>query len=207
MTLVSHRYKFIYVKNVKVAGSSIESLLGRFCVDPNEDYAYTDKSVSKVTEFGIVGARFSRACLGWGDHVNLPRILQRLPHCKHYKRICAVRNPFDYYVSRYYWAKRFNKDITFEECVKNPPKPHYIDMCLIDGIPSCDYYIKFENLEKDLENVCHELGIPCDLSLLPNHKSGQRPPDSEYQKYYTPELIEIVSQRHKSEIERFGYSF
>ena len=29
MVLVSHKYKFIYIKNVKVAGTSVESFFGK----------------------------------------------------------------------------------------------------------------------------------------------------------------------------------
>lgn len=206
MVLVSHRYKFIYVKNVKVAGSSIESLLGRYCVDPNDEYEYTDEMKEKVTEFGILGARWNSSTK-WFDHIMLPNILKNLPECVNYKRICAVRNPFDYYVSRYYWGLRKNPKLTFESAIKNPIRPHYIDPCLIQGIPSCDYYIKFENLEEDLMNVCHELGIPCDISILPKHKAGVRPPNTDYRTFYTDELKQIVSERHKMEIEKFGYTF
>ena len=30
MVLISHKYKFIYIKNVKVAGTSVESFFGQF---------------------------------------------------------------------------------------------------------------------------------------------------------------------------------
>ena len=43
MVLVSHRYNFIYIKNKKVAGSSVESFFGKYCCDPSSNYLYTDK--------------------------------------------------------------------------------------------------------------------------------------------------------------------
>ena len=47
MVLVSHRYKFIYIKNRKVAGSSVESFFGKYCQNPNKEYAYTKESSQK----------------------------------------------------------------------------------------------------------------------------------------------------------------
>ncbi len=33
---VSYKYKFIYVKNGKVAGILVESLFGKYCIDPKK---------------------------------------------------------------------------------------------------------------------------------------------------------------------------
>ena len=36
MVLISHKYNFIYIKNIKVAGkvSSVEYFFGKYCIDP-----------------------------------------------------------------------------------------------------------------------------------------------------------------------------
>jgi len=137
----------------------------------------------------------------------LSEVLKKLPECKDYKSICVIRNPFDAYVSWYYWETGhfFNKDLTFEEFVKK--KPRIIQPCLINGVPACDYYIRFENLEEDIVKVCNELGIVCDISLLPRHKAGIRPSNTDYRSFYTEELKNIVEIRHKYMIDLFGYSF
>ena len=59
MVLVSHKYKFIYIKNKKVAGSSVESFFGKWCIDPKKDYNYNDKISEHNDEFGIIGSRLS----------------------------------------------------------------------------------------------------------------------------------------------------
>lgn len=59
MVLVSHIYKFIYIKNMKVAGSSVESFFGKYCQDPNKEYNYNDTIDESIDEFGIIGARLS----------------------------------------------------------------------------------------------------------------------------------------------------
>ena len=57
MVLVSHRYKFIYIKNEKVAGSSVESFFGKFCVGPDFNYTYEDDIPGKESKYGILGTR------------------------------------------------------------------------------------------------------------------------------------------------------
>ena len=36
MTLISHRYNFIYIKNKKVASTSVEAFFEKYCVDPKK---------------------------------------------------------------------------------------------------------------------------------------------------------------------------
>lgn len=57
MVLVSHKYKFIYIKNVKVAGSSVESFFGSFCQDPEKMYNYDDTIIQSIDNYGIIGSR------------------------------------------------------------------------------------------------------------------------------------------------------
>ena len=60
MVLVSHKYKFIYIKNMKVAGSSVESFFGKYCQDPNKEYNYSDIIDESIDKYGIIGARVNR---------------------------------------------------------------------------------------------------------------------------------------------------
>jgi hypothetical protein len=57
MVLVSHIYKFIYVKNGKVGGTSTEGFFEKYCSNPNTDYKLTQVVDEKVSEYGIIGAR------------------------------------------------------------------------------------------------------------------------------------------------------
>ena len=59
MVLVSHIYKFIYIKNKKVDGSSVESFFGKYCQNPNKEYEYTDEIDESVSKFGIIGGRLN----------------------------------------------------------------------------------------------------------------------------------------------------
>ena len=57
MVLVSHLYRFIYLKNKKVAGTSVESFFGKYCINQNDPYYYTEQTDEQVSIFGIIGKR------------------------------------------------------------------------------------------------------------------------------------------------------
>lgn len=44
MTLISNKKKFIYIKNVKVVGTSIESYFEKYCIPFEKDYKQSHKT-------------------------------------------------------------------------------------------------------------------------------------------------------------------
>jgi len=115
---------------------------------------------------------------------------------------CCVRNPWERLVSGFFYYKKQKKfnDRTFDEFIRQSnwhtltkPQTAYFD--------DSTKILRFENLEEDFSAIQkffnHESGLP---------KANKSQHDS-YQKYYTDELAEIVAQRHKPDIEMFGYKF
>jgi len=55
MTLISHKYKFIYMKNAKVAGSSVEYFFEKYCVKDTEAYEAKEFCLKPiVSKYGII---------------------------------------------------------------------------------------------------------------------------------------------------------
>ena len=54
--LVSHRYKFIFTKTVKTAGTSIESYFEKYCM-PEGEWKESHNREEYVSETGIIGYR------------------------------------------------------------------------------------------------------------------------------------------------------
>lgn len=211
MVLVSHLYKFIYLKNYKVAGSSVESFFGQFCVDPGlkESYSFQDFQEEKISSFGILGSRMGGHVTKWNNHKNANEILNDLgvDVFQHYFKFCVVRNPYDAMVSWYFWEK---STIDFKTFCKNFNYAFYSNLSRIflDGEPICQYYIRYENLVKDIVSVLEKLGISdYDVNTLPKHKSEFNPRDKSYQNYYDEETREIVRKGFETEIEFFNYKF
>ena len=110
MVLISHIYKFIYIKTEKTASSSVESFFGQFCIDPNNinNYKFTDKINQQISDFGIIGRRLNGPKTDlFVSHMNANKIKNKLGNniFNNYFKFCVVRNPWDLMVSSYYWRK------------------------------------------------------------------------------------------------------
>ena len=206
MVLVSHKYKFIYIKNEKVAGSSVESFFGKYCIDPKKVYNYNDAISEHIDEFGIIGSR-TAGCKNsdkWRNHKDAPSIRNDLGKEKfdEYLKFCVIRNPYDKMVSRYYYNQ---SKLSFKEFVKKNHNNN-LEIHSINGKSVCDYFIRYEYLEEDIKTLCKKLKIDsCDISLLPQHKSGIRKSKKHWSEYYDDETKKIVYNKHKKEFELFGY--
>lgn len=209
--LVSHRYKFIYIKIQKVAGTSVESFFGQFCCDPEQPYTFEHASDETVNEFGIIGARMGGKEHNWLPHKPARGIYEDLGKniFKSYFKFCVIRNPWDIVVSFYCWHYRDKKQ-TKEGFTKFVGQFENRDWKIhtIDDAPICDFYIRYETLEDDIRHVCSTLGITeYNLNDLPTFKKGSRRLDKHYSEYYTDETRDIVSKKFQKEIQFFGYSF
>ena len=206
MVLVSHKYKFIYIKNKKVAGSSVESFFGKYCIDPKKKYNYNDAISEHIDEYGIIGSRTFGCNKSdkWMHHKNAKDIKRDLGEkiFDEYLKFCVIRNPYDKMVSKYHWV---SPNIPFKKFVKENSNNN-LGIHSIDGKNVCDYFIRFEHLEEDIKILCKKLKIDSyDLSLLPKHKSKSRKSDKHWSEYYDNETKRIVYNKHKKEFELFGY--
>ena len=79
------------------------------------------------------------------------------------------------------------------------------DKYLIDGEECVDYFIRFEDLHKDMKHVCACLSIPFEPSAIPEFKKGIRHSKLQIQDYYDHETEKIARKLYAWELERFGY--
>ena len=206
MVLVSHEYKFIYIKNKKVAGSSVESFFGKYCIDPKKDYQYKDGINEHIDNFGIIGSRTS-GCKDsdkWKNHKKAKDIKNDLGKEKfdEYLKFCVIRNPYDKMVSLYFYQR---SNLSFKEFVKINDCNN-LNLHFINGKSVCNYFIRYEYLEEDIITLCKKLKIDSyDLSFLPKHKSEFRKNKKHWSEYYDNETKKIVYNKHKEEFELFHY--
>ena len=101
--LVSHKYKFIYIKSGKTAGTSTEVYLQKACF---QTLVIKEPSEEIVNDDGIVGMRADNAkteARQFYNHMTAADIQREIPELfEKYLKICNVRNPFDILVSRYW---------------------------------------------------------------------------------------------------------
>lgn len=221
MVLISHRYKFIYIKNVKVGGTSVESFFGQFCIDPKETYNFRHKQEEKISKFGIIGCRSkNRKNAIWKAHDSATNIKKQLKNMNmenkfnEYIKFCVVRNPYDVEVSKYFWFNRKKKkddgtySISFKDWVRKLIKGVNFRFFSIKGKSVCDYYIRYENLQEDIIKLCKILNIAdYNIKDLPYFKSKVRNKSKHYSEFYDEETRKIVYKKYKKEFELFGYKF
>ncbi len=70
-----------------------------------------------------------------------------------------------------------------------------------------DFYIRFENLQEGIVEVCDKLGLVCDSQYLGNYKGGIRKNKAHYTEYYNQETQGIVQEMFNLEIKEFNYQF
>lgn len=80
------------------------------------------------------------------------------------------------------------------------------DKYLIDGREVVDFFVRFEELHKDLEFLCNKLKIPFEPSRLPTFKKGIRHHNYDIAEYYDQKTYNIVASKYRWEIARFGYT-
>jgi hypothetical protein len=218
MVLISHRYKFIYIKNFKVASTSVEAFFEKFCTEPNKDYKASIESDERITEYGIIGHRCDGKHTVFWNHIPLLELKNHVSEevFKTYFKFCVVRNPYEKMVSLFHFF-RGPIDINhykseFEKFVKDKYNYNTNDLGKTmknkEDPPIFDFFIRYENLVQDIESVCKKLGIEdYDLKKLPTFRSECREKRMPYQYYYTEETKRIVYERHKIEFDYFGYRF
>ena len=211
--IISHKHKYIFVKTSRVAGTSTEIFFQKISFSVKEQHG----SPEIINEDGIVGFRGTEKDkieqnATWYNHMSLPNIKKILNNDKifnEYFKFSITRNPWDRVVSAYYyWVCMNSSQSSFNEYIANgkiidPIAPAFEDF--IDDV----FFIKFENLQEDIEYVCKKLGLDYYMGNLGSYKKKHRASSrhKHYTEYYDDETREIVAQQYARDIEYFGYKF
>jgi hypothetical protein len=214
--IVSHKYRFIFVKRAKTAGTSIEVVLSPLCgpddiitpVDPPED-GHQPRNYEglqqQLSSSGGVPPAFLEHLPAWMIAKWQPNLWAQ------YFSFCVERNPWDKLVSsfHYYLAQPDPKQkLGFNAYVRLGMKyfgnrRDYTDdedRILVDRV------LLYENLETEIAAVFAELGIPFADDLV-RAKSAYRPAGDDYCLYYDTATRELVARNYAWEIDHFEYAF
>jgi hypothetical protein len=218
--LCSHTSRFIYLKTVKTAGTSVEILFERFCC-PSGLYSEQHTTDELITTDGIIGFRGSNpAGAAFYNHMSATSARDLLGDevWRNYFKFCAVRNPFDKVVSMFWFmlsdAERYSLAIAQFEVVRqrflefasipvNFPIDKHIFM--IDGAVAVDAFVRFENLHEDIDKVCQKLKLALPIGKLGSYKSGLRKRREHFSEYYDKPSATLVGDAYSWEIDHFKY--
>ena len=228
--ILSHKYKFIFIKTAKTAGTSIEVFLSKHCgptdvltsieppveghqprncegfINPIPEILERPGKIFSALRHSIISReRFYR-------HMPASEVRRRVPaHVwKSYFKFCVERNPWDKVLSHYHMhAAREGGPLSLDEYLARGRFPvnyfRYTDRSGRKVI--VDRILRYENLPADLGEVFSQLNIPFNGTLGVAAKSEYRTDHRPYQQVFNEEQRRVVEKAFAKEIELHGYRF
>ena len=171
--IVSHKYKFIFIKSFKTAGTSLEIALSKFC--GNEDIITPIVEKDEKLRSNLTFTRPQN----YGDmdeHMTAGEIKKKLGKkiFDNYFKFVVVRNPYDQIIIAFYWHNESKKNKKKFYIFKKKPiafyyfftrKAHHIFEDEIKRYTEnkkilIDKFVRYENLKTDLTEISKILNLP-----------------------------------------------
>ncbi len=234
MTVISHQYRFIFIKTAKTAGTSVQMALEEICGPGDICAPLTKKKRPRPGEESYTPRNYQGRFVpkfyrGEGRGFRILPELKELVRARKYRshmlatdvrwrlgrkmwdayfKFTVERNPWDKVVSDYFWSQRHPENrIPFERWVREGRwSGSHFYIYTLGGKVAMDRILRFENLEEELRQLFVDLGIdrPPDL---PRAKSGFREGHRDYREVHTAYTREATAHEFHREIEYFDYSF
>lgn len=228
--ILSHKYKFIFIKTAKTAGTSVEVFLSKRCgpqdivtpvVPPIEghqarNYEGFINPIPEIIE--RPGKLFSAlrhtmtSRKKFYNHMPAREVKNRVPAdiWNGYFKFCVERNPWDKVLSHYHMhAARAGGALSLDEYLARGRFPinyfRYTDRSGRKVI--VDRVVRYENLLAELDEIFSQLNIPFGGTLGVAAKSEYRGARRPYQEVFNDEQRKIVEKAFAREIELHGYRF
>jgi len=176
--IISHKYKFIYIRSQKTASTSLDVFFSAYCGD--------DDIVTAIPE---QTPDWHVANCGLNNHVTAEVIRRYIGKdmFDEYYKFTSIRNPLDKMLSCYFWWRKYPDlgpdvkplDYTFSDWINAYGFEHersifHEPYYKINGKVVVDDYIRYESLEEDVKTICDILGMEYDSKYLLHYKKVKR---------------------------------
>ncbi len=176
--IISHKLKVIYIKLVKVAGTSFELALSKYC-GPDDILTPIKGDGKKYRgRLGLLEAQNymdpETQTPKFVNHTSARKIKRLVPEpiWNDYLKVATIRCPYDMLISAYYFfnskGKRAKKGAFEKYLTITNPCFNVIRGLHQDGEILADFLIRYEHLEEDIKKL--EAKIDC-LGLLETFQS------------------------------------
>lgn len=228
--IISHKYKFIFIKTAKTAGTSIEVFLSKQCgstdvvtpIAPPVEGHYPRNYqglINPIPEIIEAPGKFLSALRRaftsrekFYNHIPASLVQKRVPTrvWNSYFKFCVERNPWDKVLSHYHMrAARQGGSLSLDQYLVTGKFPvnyfRYTDDAGEKII--LDRVLRYENLIDDLAEVFSKLNVNFEGRLGIRAKSQYRTDRTPYQLVFNDEQRKIVEKAFAREIELHGYRF
>ena len=230
--IISHKYKFIFLKTSKTAGTSIEIALSKFCdskdiitpISPKDEdirqsleYKGPQNYISPFKDYKFMDwLNFflkykNKRKKQYYNHITAKRAKNILGHKKwnEYYKFCFVRNPWDRVVSQYFWRIK-NSNIKISKFLKSK---HYKDLIkkgeniyTINKKIVVDEIFKYEDINESMIKLKKILNLPSEIEL-PVTKSSTRKIKKDYKTFLSKNHRDFIYSTFKKEIKKFNYKY
>ena len=233
--IISHKYKFIFIKTSKTAGTSIEIYLSSLCgrndiltpiYPPVEQHVARNYAgifnPLRETMINLGAYKWKEAIRTCKELIQRRKFYNHIPAYKvkcrvgskiwnSYYKFCVERNPWDKTLSHYHMVNcRGKGKLTLNQYIKRGGfclnHFNYTDRLDPQKI-IVNKVVKYENLLVDLDKIFKKLGVPFEGTLNVNAKSDYRKDRRPYQEIFTQNQKDIISKIFKPEIDLHGYTF
>lgn len=228
--ILSHKYKFIFLKTNKTAGTSIEIALSKFCGKEDIITPIEPKDERIRKQLGFRGAQNYHIGFGhytprdWAlffgrgrrkrfyNHITAREVKNLIdPHIwRDYYKFCFERNPWDRVISLYYWRHQQEPLPSISEFIDSDEPYRLVkkgfELYSINGQIVVDKVGLYENLNQELEDIGDHLGFP-DRIVLPDTKRSSRKDKRPYRELLSEQDRVKIARMFAREIAYFGYEF
>jgi len=228
--ILSHKYKFIFIKTAKTAGTSIEVFLSQHCGpedivtpiappvaghQPRNYEGFINPIPEILQRPGKIFSALRHSITSrekFYNHMPASEVRRRVSVdvWNGYFKFCVERNPWDKVLSHYHMhAAREGRALSLDEYLARGRFPindfRYTDR--LGGKIVVDRILRYENLLAELGEIFAQLNIPFDGKLGIAAKSEYRTDRRPYQEVFTDEQRRIVEKAFAKEIKLHGYRF
>jgi hypothetical protein len=230
--IISHKYKFIFLRTTKTAGTSLAIALSKYCDEGDvitgtgneEDLSIRQQVGSQNPQNCEVPLwryrprelyeRFTRKRkLQFHEHMSAsaarPLVGEKI--WQSYYKFCFTRNPWDRAISYYHFICSAEPQTTLSDYIATQAhmdnlNQRGIDIYTINGEVAVNKVYQFENLAEATEDIRKIVGIPEKISL-PKAKSQYRKDRQSYHTLLKWHEVDRIAKHFSKEIELFDYTY
>ncbi len=226
--IISHEHKFIFIKTIKTAGTSIEIALSKYCgprdvitpISREDELARTKLGyatarnyaipLKKYSKLDFLRAAYRRKRIAFTNHASASQVMKYSDRnvWNSYFKFCFERNPWDKVISMYYWTYKTEPRVSLSDFIHSGELRTLkgFDLYAYASEIIVDRVFKYEHLDRSMQELCDQTGLD-EVPLLPNAKGNYRKDKRSYRELLSAKDRDKIAKVYAREIAYFGYQW